>query len=170
MTQRKRPRCKARTKSGSRCKNRASTGREGFCARHVPASSRGQIVSASYCPPDKSLFKLVVDEQRLHTSFRLLRTAAGYEPARRMLDDVFQAFQDPDGNFLEQFQTTGFDSRCFELYLFAYFARSGFDIDRTNPMPDFLVAREGVRVAVEATTVNRPTGVPYRNTADSSTN
>jgi hypothetical protein len=75
-----------------------------------------------------------------------------------MLDDVFQAFQDPDGNFLEQFQTTGFDTRCFELYLFAYFARSGFDIDRTNPMPDFLVARDGVRVAVEATTVNRPTG------------
>jgi hypothetical protein len=74
-----------------------------------------------------------------------------------MLEDVYQTFQDPEGNFLEQFQTTGFDARCFELYLFAYFSRSGFSVDRSHAIPDFIVSREGLRVAVEATTVNPPT-------------
>jgi len=71
-----------------------------------------------------------------------------------MLDDVYQGFQDLDGNFLEQLQTTAFDRRFFELYLFAYFSRSGFDIDLGHASPDFLVERQGVKVAVEATTVN----------------
>ena len=75
---------------------------------------------------------------------------------RGMLDDVYRDFADPDGNFLEQFQTNGFDSRFFELYLFAYFSRSGYDVDRSHPNPDFLVTRGGLTVAVEATTVNPP--------------
>jgi len=71
-----------------------------------------------------------------------------------MLDDIFQDFIDPDGNFLEQFQTSGFDARFFELYLHAYFSRSGYQTDRSHPNPDFLVTRDGLTVAVEATTVN----------------
>lgn len=71
-----------------------------------------------------------------------------------MLDHVYQGFHDSDGNFLEQFQTTGFDARYFELYLFAYFSRSGFTVDRSHPTPDFMVGRNGITVAVEATTVN----------------
>src|SRR5882724_4679194 len=74
-----------------------------------------------------------------------------------MFGDVYQSFDDPDGNFVEQFQTTGFNARCFELYLFAYFSRSGFEVNRSHPNPDFLVSREGLTVAVEATTVNRST-------------
>ena len=79
---------------------------------------------------------------------------------RRMLEDVYQEFEDPDGNFLEQFQTNGFDARFFELYLFAYCARSGFAIDRTRSAPDFLVTRDEITVAVEATTVNRSKSGP----------
>ena len=56
-----------------------------------------------------------------------------------MLEDVFDSFEDPDGNFKEQFQTTGFDSRFFELYLYSYFSRSGFSVDRSHPYPDFIV-------------------------------
>jgi hypothetical protein len=70
---------------------------------------------------------------------------------------VYQDFTDPDGNFLEQFQSTGFDARYFELYLFAYFSRSDYQVDRTHPNPDFLVSSEGTTVAVEATTVNPST-------------
>jgi hypothetical protein len=50
----------------------------------------------------------------------------------------------------------GFDARVFELYLFAYFSRSGYAIDFTYNRPDFIVERNGVRVAVEATTSSRP--------------
>ena len=104
-----------------------------------------------------TLFDPVVATERLHPNFEQLRTWPGNGPARWILDDLFQSFPDPDGNFLEQFQTTGYDARYFELYLFAYFSRSGFAVDRSRPAPDFLVSREGLTVAVEATTVNPPT-------------
>ena len=148
--------CKAHTKAGRRCKNQATAGPTGFCHRHVSASEDSTVVSAAHCPPNKSLFRLIVPEDKRHPKFELVRTAVGWEPARRMLDDVYQGFDDRDGNFLEQFQTTGFDERFFELYLFAYFSRSGFSIDRTHAVPDFLVERQGIKVAIEATTVNPP--------------
>ena len=68
----------------------------------------------------------------------------------------------PDHNFLQQFQTDGFDARFFELYLFAYFSGSGFHVDRTHGSPDFLVNRDGTTVAVEATTVG-PSQGEYSN-------
>ena len=73
------------------------------------------------------------------------------------MDDIYQTFEDADGNFLEQFQSTAFDARLFELYLFTYFERSGYKLDRTHAYPDFLVTRGDKTVAVEATTVNPPT-------------
>ncbi len=77
-----------------------------------------------------------------------------YHPVRQMMDHVYQDFIDLDGNFLEQFQTTAFDARFFELYLFAYFSKSGFEVDQTHQSPDFVVIRDGLTVVVEATTVN----------------
>lgn len=150
--------CKAQTRAGRRCKNRAKEGLDGYCARHKVDRGGATVVAATCTPPAKSLFRLVVADDKLHPSFELIRAAANSESARRMLDDVYQGFHDLDGNFLEQFQTKGFDSRFFELYLFAYFSRSAFGIDSNHAIPDFLVERDGVKVAVEATTVNPPTG------------
>jgi hypothetical protein len=107
--------------------------------------------------PKKTLFDLVVEHDRVHPNFENLRTSDASEPARRMLDEIYQEFNDPEGNFLEQFQTTGFDQRFFEIYLFAYFKRSGYQVHRTLTNPDFIISRGGVSVAVEATTVNPPT-------------
>ncbi len=105
----------------------------------------------------KTLFRPVVSIEKLYPHFEKIRTWPGAESERRMLDDVYQDLDDPEGNFLEQFQTTGFAARLFELYLFAYFCRSGFVVDRNHPNPDFLVSRQGATVAVEATTVNPST-------------
>ncbi|MCH8062036.1 MAG: glycosaminoglycan attachment protein [Chloroflexi bacterium] len=102
----------------------------------------------------KTLFVPVVDQEKLNPHFVLVMTHPARAAARAMLDDVYQEFEDVDGNFLEQFQTTGFDARYFELYLHAYFSRSGFDIDRTHTSPDYIVSRNDLTVAVEATTVN----------------
>ncbi len=110
--------------------------------------------------PRRTLFVPVVPTEHLNPHFRQLVDAPGYDPARTMLDEVYQDYDDTDGNFLEQFQTTGFHPRFFELYLFAYFARSGFKIDRTHPTPDFIVTRKGVSASVEATTVNPSQGEP----------
>lgn len=108
-------------------------------------------------PTAKTLFAPVVPQGKLHPLFDALRNEPASEPARWMLDDIYQTFRDPEGNFLEQFQTTGFNSRFFELYMFAYLTRTGFDVEREVPNPDFLVERDGLRVAIEATTVNPPT-------------
>lgn len=72
------------------------------------------------------------------------------------MEEVWQDFEDKDGHFVREFQTAGFDARVFELYLFAYFSRSGYAIDSAHNRPDFVVERNGVRVAVEATTSSRP--------------
>jgi hypothetical protein len=103
------------------------------------------------------LFDLVVPEEKLNSFFAKIRTATTSIASRAMLEDVFDSFEDPDGNFKEQFQTTAFDSRFFELYLYAYFSRSGFSVDRSHPYPDFIVERDGIRTCVEATTVNPST-------------
>lgn len=104
----------------------------------------------------KNLFDPVKDLSKLHPSFQNIRTSPGWEPARYMVNEIFREFQDKDGNFIEQFQTTGFDARIFELYLFAYFLRSGYKVFQPG-RPDYIIERNGQVVAVEATTVN-PTG------------
>lgn len=105
----------------------------------------------------KSLFGLKVEYRDVHPSFEALRTQTTGAPARWMMEEINQAFTDPDGNFVQQLQSTGFDARTFELYLFAYLHFSGFDVDRTKPNPDFIVSRSGITAAVEATTVNPST-------------
>ena len=104
--------------------------------------------------PSRTLFLPIVPTEKLDPQFKFLQNSPSYDPARTMMDEVFQDFDDHDGNFLEQFQTTGFNPRFFELYLFAYFSMSGFKIDRSHPSPDFIVSRDGVTVSVEATTLN----------------
>ncbi len=108
----------------------------------------------------KTLFDVVVPAEKVHPSFHHLLADVS-APARLMLDDVYQDFEDPDGNFLEQFQSTGFDARFFELYLHAYFSRSGFEVTRPTRNPDFLVRRGVLSAAVEATTINRATSGPF---------
>jgi hypothetical protein len=103
------------------------------------------------------LFDPVVPKEKLDSHFADIRAATTSIAARAMLEDVFESFEDPDGNFKEQFQTTGFDSRFFELYLYAYFNRSGFSVDRSHPYPDFMVERDGTKACIEATTVNPST-------------
>jgi hypothetical protein len=108
----------------------------------------------------KDLFKPIVPEKKLGSGFRQLVSNVNMdEPTRNMMNKVFSHFPDSDGNFVEQFQTTGFDARTFELYLYAYFYYSGYEIERNFDRPDFIVQRNGVRVAIEATTTNPTAGV-----------
>ena len=89
---------------------------------------------------------------KLHPQFLTLRESPGYNPARAQICETLTDFSDPDGNFIEQFQTNGFDSRTFELFLFAMFKEQGFIIRRDFNRPDFILEKEGKRVCVEAVT------------------
>jgi hypothetical protein len=119
------------------------------------------------------LFAPVASESRLHPGFKALATLDGYLPARTLLKDVWTEFVDRDGNFVEQFQTTGFDSRIWELYLFAFLWDSAnADFNWEYESPDFVVDISGNRVCVEAVTANAsqlPDVVEREATADSTT-
>ncbi len=96
-----------------------------------------------------------VPGKKLHPSFVILGNFVGHSAARGLIAEMMHHYVDVDGNFIEQFQTTGFDSRVWELYLFAYFNEESLLIERPKPAPDFIVSRGDLKAAVEAVTVNR---------------
>jgi hypothetical protein len=114
-------------------------------------------VSITTTVPKKlaDLFDPIIGPEKRHPLFEGIRSLANGEPARMMANEVFGTFDDPDGNFVEQFQSSGLDARLFELYMYAYLSRSGFEVDRTHQRPDFMVESNGIRAAIEVTTSNR---------------
>ena len=113
---------------------------------------------------DRSNISMAIDlfadtgkqDEELHPQFKHLRDLPGYAPARGLLRELQESFVDPDGNFVEQFQTFGFDSRTFELFLSTMLSNAGHEIDRNADRPDFLVAKGGITAAIEAVTANPP--------------
>lgn len=99
-------------------------------------------------------FTPLVDPAKLNTIFTQVIERKGYSPARELLSQMMYYFQDLDGNFIEQFQTTGFDARVWELYLYATFIELGYGLVRDHPAPDFHCRGLGGEFFVEATTVN----------------
>lgn len=114
------------------------------------------------------LFKPLVREDRLAVGFVALRDQPGFAPARTLMQEIARTYRDVDGNFVEQFQTTGFDARTWELFLYAFLRDAGAEIDWSWPQPDFLFDIEGIRVGIEAVTAN-PTqtgGTPNKSPAE----
>lgn len=93
-------------------------------------------------------------DNELHPQFRIVRDLLGYAPARNLIRELQRDFVDPDGNFVEQFQTFGLDARTFEFFLSVMMADAGFELDRSVERPDFLITKDGLTAAVEAVTAN----------------
>lgn len=104
----------------------------------------------------KGLFDIVVSEEKLHGTFKTILRDPSYEPSRVMMEKVFKDYDDVDGNFVKDFQSTGFDARVWELYLFAYFREEYGAVGRPKPHPDFKVDVGGRPVFIEAVTSNDP--------------
>ncbi|WP_282044992.1 hypothetical protein [Roseibium album] len=99
-------------------------------------------------------FTPIVPRERLHDHFRLLVEEIQYSPALHIIEPMMRWYDDVDGNFIEQFQTTGFDARIWELYLFAMLIEQGFIVHRPDPAPDFVADGLAGQFAIEAVTVN----------------
>ena len=82
-------------------------------------------------------FTPVVATEKLNPDFATISSLEGYSPAIELMKPMMRWYEDADGNFVEQFQTTGFDTRLWELYLFAALVESGYIFDKTFAMPDF---------------------------------
>lgn len=101
------------------------------------------------------IFTPVRAEERLPPYFRILSTQPSHAAARGIIQEMMPHYVDIDGNFIEQFQTTGFDARVWELYLNAYLVEEGLVFERDHHAPDFIVQKHGQTVAIEATIVGR---------------
>jgi hypothetical protein len=99
-------------------------------------------------------FKPQVPDGKLNSNFRQLSDGEGFSPARGIIEPMMHWYEDLDGNYVQQFQTTGFDARIWELYLFATFVEMGFAIERIHAIPDFSCAGLLGEFCVEAVTVN----------------
>jgi hypothetical protein len=104
------------------------------------------------------LFDPVVPEIRLNPRFKLVADGRAYAPARATMRETFAKMGPRDPNFIEQFQTTGFDARFSELYLYAALDSAGFDVATIGAAPDFVVSGHGHEWAIEATTANPARG------------
>lgn len=99
-------------------------------------------------------FASAVPADKLHPDFERVATHAGYVPARALIEPMMRWHEDADGNFVEQFQTTGFDARMWELYLFAAITEAGLAISSEKSVPDFNLTGPLGDLCVEATTIN----------------
>lgn len=99
------------------------------------------------------LFSYKVKKSKLDKYFEFISQSRAHSAARNVINEIMPYFFDVDGNFIEQFQTQGFDSRLWELYLFSYFNEEGLIIDRSHFAPDFVVKDRDTSVSVEAVIV-----------------
>jgi hypothetical protein len=104
--------------------------------------------------PFLEVFLPSVPSQDLNLAFLQLASTEAFTAARRVVESMMPFFQDVDGNFIQQFQTTAFDSRVWELYLFAALTELKIVFDRSFNAPDYLCDFFGYQFFVEATTVN----------------
>lgn len=104
--------------------------------------------------PAIDFFEFTRAEKDLDERFITLATSEGFSPARNIIENMMRWYEDADGNFVEQFQTSGFDPRIWELYLFATLSEVGFALDRTFNTPDFTASGLPGEICLEATTIN----------------
>jgi hypothetical protein len=91
--------------------------------------------------------------ESLHPEYMELATKDVFSPARGIIEPMMRWHEDLDGNFVEQFQSTAFDQRMWELYLFATLTELRFKLDANHAVPDFIGRNLRGDVAIEAVTV-----------------
>jgi hypothetical protein len=99
-------------------------------------------------------FKPLVEAEKQNVGFSALISDRGRSSARELLAEMMHYFEDVDGNFVKDFQSTGFDARVWELYLYALFTELGYGFDHQHAAPDFHCKGLLGEFYVEATTVN----------------
>lgn len=124
--------------------------------KHV-ASGKTTFTQGDFRKKRNKIYEKVAADDKLHPFFVKLIDEPVFSPAKEIIQEIIYAYEDPDGNYIEQFQTSGFNSRLWELYLFAYLHEEDFMIERSFPFPDYMCRKFKKDVFIEAVTVN-PSG------------
>ncbi|QQE91095.1 hypothetical protein [Azotobacter chroococcum] len=87
-------------------------------------------------------------------TFRLLSETPTHWAAANAVAELYFAMPKPDPNFMSDMQSSNFDSRLWELYLFACFREQGILVSQDVPSPDFKLTNGSLQGYVEAVTAN----------------
>ena len=96
----------------------------------------------------------ITHDAPLNPIFVNIRDGEHSTAAKEMMTQIAYWFEDRDGNFVRDFQTTGTNARLWELYLYRVFRDLDFDVDLSIATPDFALTRNDLKLFVEATTAN----------------
>ena len=99
-------------------------------------------------------FEAVVPEARLHPRYKILADDGNHAAAKSLIEVMMRWHANTDGNFIQQFQTDGFDARIWELYLWATLVSLDLAVEFPQPGPDFLARGLNGAFAIEATSIN----------------
>ena len=105
-----------------------------------------------------AIFQQVVSDDRLHPLFQTIMSEEVYSPARAIIEEIAYTYFDVDGNFVQQFQSGGFNQRLWELYLHVFLHEADVYVDRNISAPDYVGHKFGYPLAIEAVTVNPTQG------------
>lgn len=91
-------------------------------------------------------------------TYAVLTDGMAHYPAMFVMGEIYLALPNPDRNFATDMRTANFDSRMWELYLFACFREQGLKVSQAYPSPDFFIERNGATAFVEAVTAHSSEG------------
>lgn len=114
-------------------------------------------------------FTPVRERSVLDASFIQLSENRGFGAAKQIIELMMRWYDDVDGNFIEQFQTAGFDQRMWELYLYATFVEARYGVSDEFVAPDFCCSGLEGEFCVEAVTIGKSQGGGEEITAASLT-
>lgn len=100
------------------------------------------------------LFKSITKESDQNPQWQTLNSHKGLSPAKKLLDEICQPLTDKDGNFVQQFQTTGYYQRLWEIFLHCFFVENNFQIINEHDRPDFALKKDNTEIFVEACSSN----------------
>jgi hypothetical protein len=100
------------------------------------------------------IFSNITPAERQNKEYITLTTCSGFSPAKNLIEEISQEFTDKDGNFVEQFQSTGFYQRLWELFLSQLIKELDLTDISVKHAPDFHLQKNGVDFFLEATSSN----------------
>ena len=101
-----------------------------------------------------NLFENKTPAGKQNKEYHMLSTCSGYSPAKSLIEEISQSFSDKDGNFVEQFQSTSFYQRLWELFLSELLKEFKLVDISVKQAPDFHLQKNGVDFFLEATSSN----------------
>lgn len=100
------------------------------------------------------IFRGIVPCEKMHESFRAIKSLPTHSGARKLINEIYNKLPNPGKNFVDQFQTQGFEARSFEIGLYAFLDECALDITQDHSRPDFIVSNGNTEVCIEAVTSN----------------